>query len=98
MPAVLAGSLLSSRAPDRYVRPVITCVIFASGLKYVGVGTTALAWTLCAAALAAGGYWLARTQPWRNGMRAALAPAPARRPDADVVGSGAPGRPGSGGP
>jgi uncharacterized protein len=70
MPAVLIGSFLSSRAPDRYIRPVITFVIFASGLKYVGVGTTALGWTLCAMALAGGGYWLARTQPWRSGERA----------------------------
>jgi hypothetical protein len=70
VPAVLIGSLLSSRAPDRYIRPVITFVIFASGLKYVGVGTTALGWTLGAAALAGGGYWLARAQPWRNGRQA----------------------------
>ena len=38
VPAVLVGSLLSSRAPDKYIRPVITFVIFASGLKYVGHG------------------------------------------------------------
>ncbi len=38
VPAVLIGSLLSSSAPDRYIRPVITFVIFASGLKYVGGG------------------------------------------------------------
>ena len=69
VPAVLIGSFLSSRAPDRYIRPIITFVIFASGLKYVGVGTTALGWTLCAVALAGGGYWLVRTQPWRNGRR-----------------------------
>src|SRR5487761_831524 len=42
VPAVFAGSLLSSRAPDRLVRPVITGVIVVSGLKYVGVGTTGL--------------------------------------------------------
>jgi uncharacterized protein len=66
VPAVLIGSYLSSRAPDRYIRPIITFVIFASGLKYAGVGTTALGWTLCAVALAGGGYWLIRTQPWRN--------------------------------
>src|SRR5207342_2838599 len=35
VPAVLIGSLFSSTAPDRYVRPVITFVITASGLKYV---------------------------------------------------------------
>ena len=50
VPAVLVGSLLSSSAPDRYVRPAITFVIFASGLKYVGLGTTALGWVLCARA------------------------------------------------
>jgi uncharacterized protein len=73
VPAVLIGSFLSSRAPDRYIRPVITFVIFASGLKYVGIGTTALGWVLCAVALAGGGYWLARAQPWRNGRRASAA-------------------------
>jgi hypothetical protein len=66
VPAVLVGSFLSSRAPDRYIRPVITFVIFASGLKYAGLGTTALGWTLCGAALACGGYWLARRKPWRG--------------------------------
>jgi len=66
VPAVLIGSFLSSRAPDRFIRPVITFVIFASGLKYVGFGTMALGWTLCAVAMAGGGYWLARAQPWRN--------------------------------
>ena len=39
VPAVLVGSLISSSVPDRYVRPVITFVVFASGLKYVGVDT-----------------------------------------------------------
>ena len=37
VPAVLVGSTLSSTVPDRYIRPVIAFVIFASGLKYVGV-------------------------------------------------------------
>jgi uncharacterized membrane protein YfcA len=64
MPAVLVGSLLSSWAPDRYVRPVITFVIFASGLKYVGVGTYALGWTLCAVLFAAGAAWLVYARPW----------------------------------
>ncbi len=70
VPAVLVGSFLSSRAPDRYIRPVITFVIFASGLKYAGLGTTALGWTLCATALAVGGYWLARRKPWRGDEQA----------------------------
>ncbi len=53
VPAVFVGSLVSSSAPDRFVRPAITFVIFASGLKYVGLETTALGWTLCGVLLAA---------------------------------------------
>jgi uncharacterized membrane protein YfcA len=64
VPAVFVGSFVSSRAPDRLVRPVITFVIFASGLKYVGVGTTALGWVLCAVLLLAGATWLVRARPW----------------------------------
>ena len=60
VPAVLVGSLLSSRAPDRYIRPAITFVIFASGLKYVGVPTTALGITMGAILVAGAAYWLAR--------------------------------------
>ncbi len=41
VPAVFIGSLLSSSVPDRYIRPVIAFVILASGLKYVGLGTSA---------------------------------------------------------
>ena len=58
VPAVFIGSLVSSSAPDRYIRPIITFVVGASGLKYVGVGTTALGWMLCGALLAAGVIWL----------------------------------------
>jgi hypothetical protein len=63
VPAVYVGSRFSSSMPDRYVRPVIAFVIFASGLKYVGVETTALGWILCAVLLACGGLWLARARP-----------------------------------
>jgi uncharacterized membrane protein YfcA len=65
VPAVLVGSLLSSSAPDRYIRPVITFAVAASGLKYVGLDTTTLGWTLCGLLLAAGAAWLALTRPWR---------------------------------
>ena len=70
VPAVLIGSLLSSSAPDRYIRPVITFVIAASGLKYVGLNTTALGWTLCGILFAAAAFWLAYMRP-----RAAAEPA-----------------------
>ena len=54
IPAVLVGSFLSSRAPDKVIRPIITFVIFASGLKYAGVGTTALGWILVIVLLGGG--------------------------------------------
>jgi uncharacterized membrane protein YfcA len=82
VPAVLVGSFLSSRAPDRFIRPVITFVIFASGLKYVGVGTTTLGWVLAAAIVGAALGWLAWTKPWRNG-RAATRTGAAAAPGAD---------------
>jgi uncharacterized membrane protein YfcA len=66
VPAVLIGSLLSSSAPDRYIRPAITFVIAASGLKYVGVGTTALGWILCGILLVAACAWLVRSRPWQS--------------------------------
>ena len=69
VPAVLIGSMLSSSAPDRYIRPAITFVVFASGLKYVGVGTTALGWTLCGVLLAAALGWLAAGRPWQRPVR-----------------------------
>jgi hypothetical protein len=50
--------------PDRYIRPVIAFVIFASGLKYSGLGTTALGWTLCGTLLVSGITWLLVARPW----------------------------------
>ena len=86
VPAVLVGSLLSSRAPDRYIRPVITFVIFASGLKYAGLGTTELGWTLCLVLLACGGYWLVRKKPWRADQPGGEAdPGPAQELTADIL-------------
>jgi uncharacterized membrane protein YfcA len=81
VPAVFVGSLLSSRAPDKYIRPVITFVIFASGLKYAGMGTTALGWTLCAVLLAGAAYWLLRGRPWRTPARKSSGPEPNEEPE-----------------
>jgi hypothetical protein len=77
VPAVVIGAFFSSRAPDRYIRPAITFVIFASGLKYVGVGTTALGWVLCATLLGAGCLWLAYVRPWEKDALAAVTERPA---------------------
>jgi uncharacterized membrane protein YfcA len=81
VPAVLVGSFISSRAPDRVVRPIITFVIFASGLKYVGVSTTALGWTLCVILLAFAVAWLCYVRPWQNGASLGL---PARDEDRPI--------------
>jgi uncharacterized protein len=75
VPAVIIGSLLSSRAPDHYLQPLITLVIFASGLKYVGLGTTALVLALAAVLVVAGGYWLIRVRPVRDRAPAVADPA-----------------------
>jgi uncharacterized protein len=83
VPAVLIGSLFSSRAPDKYIRPAITFVILASGLKYVGVPTYPLGWTMGGVLLAAGGYWLVLRQPWRR-RESGPAPEPALEPLDDV--------------
>jgi uncharacterized membrane protein YfcA len=75
VPAVLIGSMLSSSAPDRYIRPAITFVVAASGLKYVGVGTTALGWILCGVLLVGASAWIVRTRPWESaGGDAAVEP------------------------
>jgi len=68
VPAVFVGSFLSSRAPDKFIRPAITFVIFASGLKYVGMGTTALGWVLAATLLGAAVIYLAYVRPWKAGV------------------------------
>ena len=73
VPAVLIGSVLSSRVNDQYLRPAITVVILASGLKYVGLGTTQLAWVVGVLVVATGANWLLRTAPWRR----SLTPVPA---------------------
>ena len=71
VPAVFVGSLLSSTVPDRYVRPAIAFVILASGLKYIGLGTTELGWTLCALLLVAAVTWLATARPWNDSHQTA---------------------------
>src|SRR6516162_5620022 len=83
VPAVLIGSMLSSRAPDKYIQPAITFVILASGLKYVGVATYPLGWIMGAFLAAGAGYWLVRTRPWRREPRVAE-PVPALEPLDDV--------------
>src|SRR5207247_2513152 len=86
VPAVLVGSLLSSRAPDKYIRPAITFVIFASGLKYVGVPTYPLGFVMGGILVAGAVYVLTVRRPWQRRGE----PAPALAPGA---GEGVPDRP-----
>jgi uncharacterized protein len=86
VPAVFVGSLLSSTVPDRYVRPSIAFVIFASGLKYVGLNTTALGWTLCAVLLAAAVGWLVFSRPWSAAQaQAVVKPLPAEPEEPELL-------------
>ncbi len=80
VPAVLLGSYLSSHAPDRYIRPVITFVIFASGLKYIGLGTTALGWVLAAVLVAGAAVWAAQAWLTRRNTKSPTEPASTLEP------------------
>jgi uncharacterized membrane protein YfcA len=51
IPGVIAGSLLSSRAPGGVLRPILAVVLFASAVKLFGASVTEIA--IAAAALAA---------------------------------------------
>jgi uncharacterized protein len=84
VPAVLLGSLLSSRAPDKFIRPAITFVIFASGLKYVGVPTYPLGFVMGAILVAAAAYGLFRWQAQRREPAPALTAEAAPGPLDDV--------------
>ena len=88
MTAVFIGSTLSSSIPDRYIRPVIAFVILASGLKYVGLSTSALGWSLVGV-LMAGAAFVA--YELRSGARAEAAAPTA--PELERVGSTPVGRP-----
>lgn len=64
-PAVFVGSLISSRVPDRLIRPVIALVILASGLKYVGVGAIPMALLMSVLPLAGVGRAVGRLRAAR---------------------------------
>ncbi len=90
VPAVIVGSFISSRAPDRYIRPAITFVIFASGLKYVGLGTTALGWVLVATLFAVATIWLFYLRPWQSGAPVDAAADPGDEQDESVTADSSP--------
>jgi uncharacterized membrane protein YfcA len=84
IPAVLVGSVLSSRAPDRVIRPVITFVIFASGLKYIGVDNKVLGWSLVGVLFAGFLGWLLLSRPWASSPTATPEDEPRGAPAAET--------------
>ena len=82
VPAVLAGSLVSSRVADRYLRPIIAVVILASGLKYVGLPIRELG---IAVAVAVSALAVSLIRTWRKTARPQPAPATGNLSADDVV-------------
>ena len=72
LPGVYVGARLSSRAPDRLIRPVLIAVLAASGLKLLGAPTEVIGAALIAAALSMLA-WLAGRRI--RALRSAKAPA-----------------------
>ncbi len=77
IPAVIVGSLFSSRAPDGIIRPIIGFAVLASGLKYVGLPTVALGWTLLFVALAMCTFLIVTKKPWQRSTSAVASDEPA---------------------
>jgi uncharacterized membrane protein YfcA len=57
LPGVYLGAQASARAPGGLVRRALTLVLFASGLKLLGVGTVELAWALLTVVLVGPAVW-----------------------------------------
>jgi uncharacterized protein len=64
LPGVFLGAMLSSRAPDRVIRPALIVVLLASSLKLLGASNTLLA--ILMIALAIGGALFALNAPRRS--------------------------------
>ena len=58
IPGVYIGARFSSQAPGGIIRRALTLVLLASGLKLVGVSTTALAWILLVTVVVGSLAWM----------------------------------------
>jgi hypothetical protein len=76
IPGVLAGAALSSRAPDRVIRPALFLVLAASALKLLNVGNLELVGILVSLTAAGGVTWaiLHRFDPTSEVAAPALEP------------------------
>jgi uncharacterized membrane protein YfcA len=57
VPGVIIGAQISSRAPDRFIRPVLVLVLTLTGLKLLDVPNEALLVILVAAIVGGGAVW-----------------------------------------
>jgi uncharacterized protein len=74
IPGVYLGARVSSRAPDRIIRPILVIVLTVSALKLLGASNVVVASILGGAALAALVIYGSRRVP-------RMSPQPSRRPD-----------------
>jgi uncharacterized protein len=74
IPGVYLGARVSSRAPDRIIRPILVIVLTVSALKLLGASNIVVASILGGAALAALVIYGSRRAP-------RMSPQPSRRPD-----------------
>jgi uncharacterized membrane protein YfcA len=58
IPGVYVGARISSRANDRYIRPLLVAVLVISSLKLLNVSNRVLLWTTVAAATAVAAYFV----------------------------------------
>jgi uncharacterized membrane protein YfcA len=77
VPGVILGAQISSRAPDRFIRPVLVLVLALTGLKLLDVPNEALGALLVLSVLAGAGAWFVTRRRARV-LRAALAAPDAR--------------------
>lgn len=78
VPGVYFGARISSRAPDRIIRPVLVIVLTVSALKLLGASDVVVASVLGGAALGALVFYACRRAP-------RISPRPSRKSSDDVV-------------
>jgi uncharacterized membrane protein YfcA len=77
IPGVIIGAQISSRAPDRYIRPVLVLVLALTGLKLLGASNEVLLVILVLAIVAGGAAWIV-TRRRADARPAATAASPSR--------------------
>jgi uncharacterized protein len=87
IPGVIVGAKISSRAPDRVIRPILVVVLLASGSKLLGASNEALLAFLGTAVLVGAGFGV---RAWRRASEETTTVPAAAVDSAAPVGSAAP--------